>query len=95
MEDRYAPMLEPSFKHGKPVVITEFGYATTHGGIGKEGMLLSSAGLQKSIINGYSQFLHFKIPIFGQLIRPYLNGNHARDEEWQAKNRTGRDAGDS
>lgn len=84
LEDKYVEMLEPSFKHGKPVVITELGYATTHGGLGEEGLLLSSAGLGKSIINTNSQFLHFGLPLFGRLIRPHLNGPHSRDEHWQA-----------
>jgi hypothetical protein len=85
MEDMYVPMLEPSFKHGKPVVVTEFGYATTHGGIGDGGLLLSSAGLEKSIVNEYSQYFHYKIPVLGRFIRPRLNGEHVREESWQAK----------
>ena len=84
-EDRYIQMLEPSFKHGKPVVVTEFGYATTHGGIGDVGLFLSSAGLEKSVINQSSQFLHYKLPLVGRFIKPHLNGDHSRDEEWQAK----------
>jgi hypothetical protein len=84
MEDRYIPMLEPSFKHGKPVVVTEFGYATTRGGIGDGGMLLSSAGLEKGIINEVSQFLHYRLPIVGRFVKPHLNGTHVRDEPWQA-----------
>jgi len=84
IEDRYASMLEPSFKHGKPVVITEFGYATTHGGIGDAGLLTSTAGLGPSIINEYSQFFHYRLPLLGRLIKPRLNGDHVRDEEWQA-----------
>jgi hypothetical protein len=85
MEEKYVPMLEPAFKHGKPVVITEVGYATTHGGIGDVGLLRGSAGLEESIINEYSQFFHYKIPLFGKLIKPHLNGKHVRDEDWQAK----------
>jgi len=84
IRDQYIPMLVPSFKHGKPVVITEFGYATTHGGIGDGGMLLSSAGLEKSLINETSQALHFMLPGLGRFIRPRLNGVHVRDEAWQA-----------
>lgn len=33
-EDSYLEMLWPSFSHGKPVVITELGYATCREGIG-------------------------------------------------------------
>jgi hypothetical protein len=83
--EKYGPMLEPAFKHGKPVVITEFGCATTHGGVGDVGILRSSAGLEESIINVNSQFLH-QIPVFGRLVKPHLNGKHERDEDWQAKN---------
>jgi hypothetical protein len=85
MTDQYIPMLEPSFKHGKPVVVTEFGYATTRGGIGDGGLLMSTAGLEKGIINEYSQYFHYKLPVLGRLVRPSLNGNHVRDEAWQAK----------
>lgn len=84
MEDRYIQMLEPSLKCGKPVVITEFGYATTHGGIGDGGMLLSSAGLEQGIINEGSRFLHYKLPLVGRYVKPHLNGTHVRDEAWQA-----------
>jgi hypothetical protein len=85
MEDQYVPMLEPSFKHGKPVVVTEFGHATTHGGIGDAGLLMSVAGLEQSIINESSQFFHYGIPLLGRFVKPHLNGEHARDEAWQAK----------
>jgi hypothetical protein len=84
MEDRYIQMLEPSFKHGKPVVITEFGYATTRGGIGDGGLLLSSAGLEQGIINEVSQFLHYRLPFLGRFVKPHLNGTHVREEAWQA-----------
>lgn len=85
IEDRYLEMLKPSFSFGKPVVITEFGYTTTRGGMNEEG-LLSSAGLGgNNIIDFKSLIFHYKIPIFGRLIRPHLNGAHTRDEEWQAQ----------
>jgi len=85
IEDRYLEMLEPLFLFGKPVVITEFDYTTTHGGMNEEG-LLSSAGLGgNNIINFWSLFLHYKIPIFGRFVRPQLKGVHARDETWQAQ----------
>lgn len=83
-EEKHVPMLQPSFKHGKPVVVTEFGYATTRGGIGDVGLLRSSAGLDEGIINVNSQFLH-RIPVFGRMVKPHLNGEHVRDEDWQAK----------
>jgi hypothetical protein len=83
IENKYVEMLKPSFSYGKPVVITEVGYATTHGTIGEEGFL-SSAGLGKNIIDPISLFLHYKIPILGRFVRPHLNGDHARDEAWQA-----------
>lgn len=85
IEDRYLEMLKPSFSFGKPVVITEFGYTTTHGGMNEEG-LLSSAGLGgNNIINLKSLFFHYKIPLFGRFFRPHLNGIHTRDEKWQAQ----------
>jgi hypothetical protein len=85
IEDKYVEMLKPSLSHGKPVVITEFGYATTHGGLGEEGFLQSSGlGGGGNLIDAKSQFLHYKVPVFGRLFRPHLNGNHARDEKWQA-----------
>ncbi len=84
IEDRYIQMLEPCFKHGKPVVITEFGYATTHGGIGDGGLLLSSAGLEQGPINETSRFLHYRLPLLGRFVKPHLNGAHVRDEAWQA-----------
>ena len=85
IEDRYVQMLEPSFKQGKPVVATEIGYATTHGGAGDVGLLLSSAGLEEGLIDEKSRFFHYKLPLIGRLVRPRLNGEHVRDEAWQAK----------
>jgi len=85
IEDKYVQMLEPSFKHGKPVVVTEFGYATTRGGAGDVGMLLSSAGLEGGLIDEKSRFFHYKLPLIGRFVRPRLNGEHVRDEAWQAK----------
>jgi hypothetical protein len=82
--DKYVQMLEPSFEHGKPVVITEFGFATTRGGIGDGGMFLSSAGLERGLINVRSQLLHFWLPVVGRFVKPHLNGIHVRDEGWQA-----------
>ncbi|HXW95816.1 MAG TPA: hypothetical protein VEJ19_08935, partial [Nitrososphaerales archaeon] len=85
MEDRYVQMLEPALKHSKPVVVTEFGYATTRGGIGDVGLLRSSAGLEEGPIDQVSQYLHYKLPLIGRFIRPRLNGEHIRDEAWQAQ----------
>jgi hypothetical protein len=83
IEDKYVEMLKPSFSHNKPVVITEFGYGTCQGGIGSEGFL-GSSGLGGNIIDVKSQYLH-QIPVLGKLVKPHLNGNHVRDEEWQAR----------
>ena len=83
IEDNYVEMLKPAFSNGKPVVNTEFGFATTRGGIGEEGML-SSAGLGGGMIDVKSWLLHY-VPLIGGLIRPHLNGNHIRDEAWQAR----------
>ena len=84
-EDKYLQMLEPSFGHGKPVVVTEFGYATTHGSIGDVGLIRSAAGLEDRPIDFWSQFLHYRIPVLGRFVRPHLNGEHVRDESWQAQ----------
>jgi hypothetical protein len=83
IEDRYLEMLQPSFQQGKPVVITEFGYATTEAGPMSEGFL-GTAGLKASIIDVRSQFLH-QLPILGRLVRPHLIGQHVRNEAWQAR----------
>ena len=84
IEDRYIEMLKPAFSYGKPVVNTEFGYATSHGGPLEAGFL-SSAGLGgEQIVNFWSQFFHYKIPVLGRFIKPHLNGEHTRDEAWQA-----------
>ena len=83
IEDKYVELLKPSFSHGKPVVITEFGYGTCQKGLLSEGFL-STAGLGGSIIDFRSQFLH-QLPLIGRFVRPHLNGSHVRDEEWQAQ----------
>ena len=83
MGGQYLAMLAPSFKHGKPVVVTETGH-TTIAGAGEEGMLKSAAGLEASTINEMSRFIHYRLPVLGRLVRPHLNGSHARDEGWQA-----------
>ena len=83
IKNQYIDMLKPAFAHGKPVVITEFGYSTTHAGVGSEG-LLDPAGLGvKSIIDFKSQFLH-QLPLVGRFVQPHLVGDQVRDEQWQA-----------
>lgn len=81
--DRYLDLLRPSFGHGKPVVITEFGHDTMVKGPLSEGFL-SSAGLNPSVIDVRSQFLH-QLPLVGRLVRPRLVGAHVRDEGLQAR----------
>ena len=83
IKDQYIEMLKPLFAHGKPVVITEFGYGTCQGGLGSEGFL-SSSGLGGNIIDLKSQFLH-QMPLLGRFVRPRVKGNHVRDEGWQAR----------
>jgi len=84
IENKYVELLRPSFDHGKPVVITEFGYGTCQTGPLSEGFL-SSAGLGGNIIDQKSQFLHFVLPYLGRFIHPHIVGNHVRDEDWQAR----------
>ena len=84
IENQYIEMLKPAFSYGKPVVNTEFGYATTHGSQLETGFL-DSAGLGgEQMVNFWSQFFHFTIPVLGRFIKPHLNGDHTRDESWQA-----------
>jgi hypothetical protein len=84
IEDKYIEMLKPSFSYGKPVVNTGFGYATTHGGPLETGFLKSAGGGGGQIIDFRSQYFHYKIPALGRFIKPHLNGEHRRDEAWQA-----------
>ena len=46
---------------------------------------MSTSGLEERLIDPYSQFFHFKLPLVGRFIRPRLNGEHVRDEAWQAE----------
>jgi hypothetical protein len=85
IEDKYVEMLKPSFAHGKPAIITEFGYGTCQEGIGGSAGFLGSAGLGGGIIDIKSQFFHFAIPVVGRFIRPRVRGNRVRDEAWQAR----------
>jgi len=84
-EDRYADTLRQHFAHGKPVLITEFGYATCQDGIGGSGGFLASSGLGADIVDARSQYFHFAIPFVGRFIRPRVRGVHTRDERWQAR----------
>ena len=86
IEARYLELLRPAFDHGKPVVITEFGYDTTPGGPLSEGFL-GSAGLKPSLIDVRSQFLH-QLPLIGRFVRPRLLGTHERSETYQARKLT-------
>ncbi len=83
IEEKYVEMLRPSFSHGKPVVATEFGYATCQEGILSEGFL-SSAGLGADIVDHRSQFIH-SLPAIGRFVKPSIRGEHTRDEGWQAR----------
>lgn len=83
IEDKYIELLKPSFVHNKPVVITEFGYATCQEGLDSEGFL-ASAGLGGNIVDQRSLFLHH-VPLLGRFVRPHLKGSHVRDEAWQAR----------
>ena len=80
IKNRYLDMLRPAFESGKPVVITEFGVQTY------EGAEVNGAGLGGNIIDGKSQFFHYKLPLLGRFIRPRLtSGKHVRDESLQAR----------
>lgn len=79
IEDRYIEMLKPLFAYGKPVVITEFGFATFQ----------SEKGMAETLVGGgdvdsTSQFLH-QLPIVGRLVRPRMRTILVRDEGWQAR----------
>lgn len=66
MGERYLEMLKPSFSNGKPVVVTEVGFATTRSGIGGKGKgMLGSAGLEGNIVDSASQFFHYRLPLLG------------------------------
>jgi len=84
IEAQYIEMLKPSFSHGKPVWITEFGYDTCQKGPLGQGFL-SSAGLGGSVIDTKSQAIHFAIPVLGRFVRPHLTGEYVRDEARQAR----------
>lgn len=80
IKHRYVEMLKPVFENGKPVVITEFGVQTY------KGAEVNGAGLGGNIIDGKSQFFHYRLPLLGRLVRPKLtSGKHVRDESLQAR----------
>jgi hypothetical protein len=78
IKDRYIEMLQPAFAHGKPVVITEFGYRSY------KGADATTADMAGDIVDYRSVFLH-RIPILGWFFRPHLDGSYVRDEELQAR----------
>lgn len=77
VKDRYVEMMSPSFKHGKPVVVTEFGMRSY---LGAE----SSGTLGFGIVSIPSLVLH-KLPIVGHFFRTRLKGHPVRDETLQAR----------
>ena len=80
IRDHYTEMLKPAFETGEPVVITEFGVQTY------EGAEVNGAGLGGNIIDFKSQFLHYRLPLLGKLVKPKLtSGKHVRDEGLQAR----------
>ena len=79
IEDRYVDMLKPLFDYGKPVVVTEFGYATYQND-GKLAQVLLGGG----DVDFWSQFFH-SFPMVGRFVRPKVRVVHPRDEAWQAQ----------
>ena len=91
IKDQYIEMLKPSFAHGKPVVITEFGYRTYKGADSStEGMAgdlidyrLNLSVIMKYIVNAALS------SVFGVQVAPprmrLKKGEWMRDEESQAR----------
>jgi hypothetical protein len=79
IEGEYVEMLKPLFDNGKPVVVTEFGYATYQSD-GKLAQVLLGGGDVDSV----SLFFH-TLPVVGRFIRPKVRVIHPRDEAWQAR----------
>jgi len=77
-------MLKPPFSYGKPVVNTGFGYATSRSGPPETGFLSPAGPGGGQIVDFWSRFFHYKMPALGRFIKPHVNGEHARDEAWQA-----------
>ncbi|MDR3573416.1 MAG: hypothetical protein P4L50_06135 [Anaerolineaceae bacterium] len=91
IQERYVEMLQPSFAHGKPVVITEFGYRTYQGAEGStEGMAgdLSDFTLSAPVIFTFITNA-VRHSLFGTLLPPprrrLKKGNFVRDEALQAR----------
>ena len=79
IQDRYVDMLKPLFDHGKPVVVTEFGYGTYQ----SDGKLIQVL-LGGGDIDSKSQFFH-SLPVVGRFARAKVRVIHPRDEAWQAR----------
>ncbi|WP_426503906.1 hypothetical protein ACPPVO_40650 [Dactylosporangium sp. McL0621] len=78
-EPHFEHVLQRQFRHGKPVVITEFGMRAYEGADRDPNLL--SIGL----INWPSVALH-RVPALGRFVRPRLvRGHHVRDEALQAR----------
>ena len=75
IKDRYLDMLQPLFDSGKPVVITEFGFATTKAPPIGGAMSLAN-------VDNWSRFLH-QLPVVGRFVRPRLSKIEERDEDIQ------------
>ncbi len=91
INDQYIEMLQPSFAHGKPVVITEFGYRTYKGADSStEGMAgdLIDYRVNLSVIMKYIANAALS-SVFGMQLAPprmpLKQGNWVRDEESQAR----------
>lgn len=78
IRDRYFELLEPLFRSGKPVVITEFGFRTYRKIDSDE------LGSDEDITNSRSLIMRRK-PIIGRFFHPLISGKYQRDEELQAK----------
>jgi len=76
IQDRYVSMLQPLFKFGKPVVITEFGFNTT--------TTPSLGATSMGNVNNFSRALH-QLPIIGRTIKPRLAKINDRNEDVQAQ----------
>lgn len=91
IKDRYIEMLQTSFAHGKPVVITEFGYRTYKGANSStEGMAgdLIDYRVNLSVIMKYIANAALS-SVFGMQLAPpripLKQGDWVRDEESQAR----------
>jgi hypothetical protein len=78
IKDRYVEMLQPLFAIGKPVVITEFGTASSAGG---DAASATSIG---GNVDQRSRLLH-ALPLVGRFVRPRVLRVVPRDEALQAR----------